>query len=142
MFSHKTYLKLGEFNGTDIMSLLRDDYEVANCEFSFQQGIDEQGKPSTRVFGGNISLTLPMLPSNEIIDWALNSYRYKDGTIIILDTDNVPINKLFFKRATCINLTFSYLQKGSSYSTTNIVLQAEELRFGNAADFSNNWTKD
>ena len=142
MFSHKTYLKLGEFQGTDIMSLLRDDYEVANCEFSFQQGVDDQGKPSTRVFGGTISLIIPMIPSNEIIDWALNSYRYKDGTIIILDADNVPVNKIFFKRATCINMTFAYSQKGKSYSTTNIVLQAEELKFGSGAEFSNNWTKE
>jgi hypothetical protein len=141
MFSHKTYLKPGEFKEVDINSLLKNDYEVANCEFSFQQGIDEKGKASTEVFGGSISLILPTFPSNEIIDWALNSHRYKSGLIITLDANNEPLSKLFFKNATCISMLLSYTQKGKSYASTNIILQAEELLFGNGVDFSNNWVK-
>jgi hypothetical protein len=77
MFSHKTYLKLGDFTGTDFMSLVKSGYELANFEFSFQQGVDDTGKASTEVYGGTLSLSLPMLPPNVVIEWALDSHKYK-----------------------------------------------------------------
>lgn len=141
MFSHKVYLKLGEDTGMNIQSLLKNDYEVANFEFSFQQGIDEKGKVSTDVFGGNISLILPMLPSDEIMDWALNSYRYKNGMVITLDAHDNPISKLFFKNGKCTGMFMNYSQKGKSYIATNITIQAEEIIMGYGVDFISPWVK-
>jgi len=142
MFSHKSYLKLGDFSGTDILSLLKSGYEVANCEFSFQQGIDDTGKASTEVFGGTLSLTLPMLPPNDIIDWALDSLKYKKGVIVVLDEHNIPQEKIMFENAACINMSIDYTQKGESYTFTKVTLQAQKLMFGSGnIDFDNNWVK-
>ena len=97
MFSHKTYLKLGDFNGTDFMSLAKNGYELSSFEFSFQQGIDNKGKAATEVFGGSLSVTLPTLPSKEIIEWALDSRKYKKGVVVVLDNEDVPQEKIFRK---------------------------------------------
>jgi hypothetical protein len=141
MFAHKTYLKIGDFTGTDFMSLVKSGYELANFEFSFSQGTDDTGKASTEVFGGTLSMTLPMLPPNVIIEWALDSRKYKKGVIVVLDDHNVPQEKIMFENAACISMGIDYTQTGESYIFTRLKLQAERLIFGNGLDFDNFWTK-
>ena len=141
MFSHKAFLKLGDYTGSDFMSLVKSGYELADCEFSFQQGMDDVGKASTEVFGGTLSLILPMLPPDAIIEWALDSRKYQNGAIVVLDEHNQPNEKIFFKNTACIHMNVTYTLKGKSYIMTSLILQAEELRFGSGLDFSNYWTK-
>lgn len=62
MFSHKAFLKLGDFTGTDLISLVKGGYELTNCTYVFQQGTDDKGDVSTDVSGGIISLSIPALP--------------------------------------------------------------------------------
>jgi hypothetical protein len=141
MFAHKTYLKIGDFTGTDFMSLTKSGYELADFEFSFQQGTDDTGKASMEVFGGTLSMTLPMLPPNVIIEWALDSRKYKKGVIVVLDDHNVPQEKIMFENAACIGMGINYTQKGEAYIMTDLTLQAERLILGNGLDFDNFWTK-
>lgn len=141
MFSHKTYLKTGDFNGTDFLSLTKSGYELSSCDFSFQQGIDDTGRASTDVYGGTLSLTLPMLPPNEIIEWAINSRKYKKGVVVVLDEHNVPMEKIYFENAACISMNLDYMQSGTAYTFTKIIIRAEKLLFGNGLDFESNWVQ-
>ncbi|GHV52092.1 hypothetical protein FACS1894181_14880 [Bacteroidia bacterium] len=52
----------------DIKSLTNGGYEILDCNFEFQQGIDDKGKATTRVYGGTINLTISQLPSKDIIE--------------------------------------------------------------------------
>lgn len=65
MYGHRSFLLLGSDAG-DLLSLIQNGYEIANYSFSFEQGLDDKGKISTRVFGGAIHLTLPQLPLNAL----------------------------------------------------------------------------
>lgn len=141
MFTHKSYLKLGELTGTDFTSLVKSGYELDDFEYGFQQGIDDTGKASTEVYGGTLTMTLSMLPPDTIIEWALNSRQYKKGAIIILNAQNEPQEKLLFENAACVNMSLDYTRKGRAYITTKVVLQAERLIFENGFDFDNFWTK-
>ena len=141
MFGHKAYLKIGDFTGTDFMSLVKGGYEVSNCFFSFRQGYDQKGKASTEVVGGTINLKLPMLPPNEIVEWALNSHKYKKGVIVMLDDENAPIEKLFFENAACIGFDMDFTSEGKSYIVTDLKLRAERIVFVDGLDFDNFWTK-
>ncbi|MDR1198731.1 MAG: type VI secretion system needle protein Hcp [Prevotellaceae bacterium] len=140
MFEHKTYLKLGDNTDTDFMSLAKSGYELTDFEYSFQQGTDDSGKASTEVFGGTMSMTLPMLPPKAIIEWAMNSHKFNSGVIVILDEHNVPQEKLVFENAACISMNIDYTQKGESYVNTLLTIQAERLIFDNGMDFDNFWT--
>ena len=129
MFSHKTYLRLGDFGGTDFLSPVKSGYELANFEFSFRQGVDDTGKASTEVYGGTMSLTLPALPPNAIIEWAPDSRKYKKGVIVVPDEENAPQEKIMFDNAACIAVDIDYTRKGEAYIVTNLTLQAESLYF-------------
>ena len=140
MFGHRSFLVLGGGGAVNVMSLIKGGYEISNCRFSFEQGIDDKGKASTRVYFGVIHLTLSQLPPNEIIEWALNSRKYHDGAIVVLNEENIPIEKVIFQHTACINLKINYVEQGDSYVITEIAIQAEKIIVGNGIDFDNEWT--
>ena len=45
MFSHRTFLVIGG-GAADILSLIGGGYEILDCNFAFDQGIDERGNPT------------------------------------------------------------------------------------------------
>jgi hypothetical protein len=140
MFGNRSFLVLGG-ETADLMSLIKGGYEMANCQFSFQQGIDDKGKATTKVFGGAIHLTLPQFPPSDIIEWALQSRSHKDGMIVLLDAENLPVEKVLFQNAYCIDFEIDYTMEGQSYAATKLVIQAEILIVGDGIDFDNEWTK-
>jgi hypothetical protein len=88
-----------------------------------------------------MSVTLPMLPPKVLIEWAPDSRKYKKGAVVVLDGENVPLEKILFNNAACIAMGIDYTQKGEAYIVTNLTLQAERLQFGSGLDFDNFWTE-
>ncbi|MEN9919795.1 MAG: hypothetical protein RL662_2231 [Bacteroidota bacterium] len=139
MYTHRSFLVLGS-GIADIVSLVKGGLEILHCTYTFQQGVDERGKATTRVHGGSIEVTLAQLPPNEIIEWALKSRKYIDGMIISLDNENTPAEKVLFQNAACIGLDMEYTDKGDSYASCRLVIQAEVITVGNGIEFLNEWT--
>jgi hypothetical protein len=139
MFGHRSFLVIGG-GAADLMSLIKGGYEILDCHFAFEQGIDERGKATTQVHGGTIHVTLSQLPPQPIVEWALQSRKYNDGMIVLLNAENIPLEKILFKNAACVGLDLNYTQKGDSYATTKLVLVTETLIVGNGVDFVNDWT--
>lgn len=141
MFNHKAYLKLGSTEGTDFMSLAKGAYELANFEFSFGQGVDIKGQPATEVQGGIIQVTIPNLPSNELIEWMLNSRKTKNGIIVMLDNENIPTQKIVFENAYCVGMNSSYIRQGKSFCSLDLTIAAERVALNSGVDFDNFWNK-
>jgi hypothetical protein len=139
MFGNRAFLVLGG-GAADIVSLVKGGLEILNYDFVFQQGIDPKGKATTRVYGGSIDLTLAQLPPDNIIEWGLKSRKYEKGAIVLLDGNNMPVEKILFENAACINFEVKYAQKGEGYAATKISIQAETLIVGNGIDFHNEWS--
>ena len=138
MYGHRSFLVLGS-GAADIISLIKGGYEISKCNFAFQQGVDEKGRVSTRVYSGTINIVLPQLPPADILEWAMQSRRYHDGMIVLVDNENIPLEKIIFNNATCIGLDIEYTEQGTSYSTTKLVVQAEKLIVGNGTTFASEW---
>ncbi|GHV31001.1 hypothetical protein FACS1894177_04620 [Bacteroidia bacterium] len=138
MYGHRTFLLLGGSAG-DILSLIKGGFEVSRFSFSFEQGIDYKGKATTRVYAGAMSITLSQLPPTGIIEWALQSRKYNEGAIVVLDANNLPVEKILFNNAACVGMEVEYTQKGQSYASTKLVVLAEKLLVGNGIDFDNEW---
>lgn len=76
MYGFKSYLKIeGGLNtgiNNKIAHLLNGEqgYELLFCNYRFYQLVDDKGKVDSEVRGGEITLILDTLPSQELIDWA------------------------------------------------------------------------
>lgn len=139
MFGHRSFLVLGG-GAADIVSLVKGGLEVLSYNFAFKQGFDQKGKATTRVHAGTINLTLPQLPPQNIIQWGLQSRKYEDGMIILLDGENMPVEKVIFQNAACISLEVNYTESDDSYASTKLVITAESIIVGDGIDFLNDWT--
>ncbi|MDR3340653.1 MAG: type VI secretion system needle protein Hcp [Candidatus Symbiothrix sp.] len=139
MFGHRSFLIIGG-GAADITSLIKGGHEISHCNFSFEQGIDYKGKITSRVYGGTLYVTLSQLPPTGVIEWALQSRKYTDGMIVVLDAENIPFEKILFQNAACVGMDVDYTQKGQSYTSTKLVIQAEKIIVGNGIDFDNEWT--
>lgn len=143
MFGNRSFLMLGSAGGTNILDLMKGGLEIMDYNFSIYQGIDDKGKATTRTAAGSINLTISQLPNEEIIEWALNSRKYLDGCIVLLDGDNSPVEKIVFKNAACVNFDITYAVKGTGYAATRLSIQAEAINMGDGDDndFSNEWVR-
>jgi len=141
MFGHRAFFIIGD-SPADILSLIKGGYEVLDCSFNFRQDIDRTGKATTRVYSGTLDVKLSELPKNDLIEWALESRKYMDGMIVVLDPDNIPLEKVFFKNATCINFGVDYTLKGDSYTCTKLIIQSEKMIVGDGIEFENEWVYD
>jgi len=142
MFGHRAFFIIGSDSPADIKSLISGGYEVLDASFNFRQGIDRFGKATTCVYSGTLDVKLSELPKDDLIEWALDSRKYMDGMIVVLDADNIPLEKVFFINATCINFGIDYTLKGDSYTCTKLVIQSEKMIVGNGIDFENEWVYD
>jgi hypothetical protein len=133
---------MGGGSPADLKSLVSGGYEILDCNFDFRQGIDRNGKATTRVYSGTLNVKLSQLPRKELIEWALDSRKYSDGVIVMLDANNIPVEKIIFKNATCINFGINYTLKGDSYTCTRLIIQTEKLVVGDGVEFENEWIYD
>jgi len=141
MFGHRAFFIIGD-SPADIKSLISNGYEVLDCSFAFRQGIDRFGKATTRVHSGTLDVKLSELPKKDLIEWALDSRKYMDGRIVLLEADNIPQEKVLFENATCINFGIDYTLKGDSYTCTKLVIQSEKMIVGDGIEFENEWVYD
>lgn len=138
MFGHRSFLILGD-SPSDILNLLKGGLEISNCSFSFTQDMDINGKATSKVNGGVIEITIPQLPPPSIVDWAIDSRQYKNGSIIMLSSENIPIEKVFFENAACIDFEIEYAFSGKDYTTTKFIIYAERIIVGDGITFDNEW---
>ncbi len=138
MFGYKSFLRIGPLDDASIMGLYRSSYELMDCNFGFTQAIDDDGKVQTEVVGGNISFVLPGIPSNEILQWMLNRSKLESGAIVICDLDDVPLEKIFFEDAICVNTGIDYQKKGKGYIQSHIMIQARRIAVGDV-QLENRW---
>jgi hypothetical protein len=142
MHGNRSFLMLGGDAPADIKSLTEGGYELANYRFSLQQGIDRKGKATTRVYGGQIHLLLTQMPPKDIMQWGLASRMRKDGAVILLDYDNVPVEKVIFNNAICSEFEFDYVLDGSGYCQTRMAIQAEIIILEAGVTIDNEWNED
>ena len=141
MFGNRSFLVLGD-SPADIQSLESRGYELLKCNFTIEQGIQMNGKVTTRVYVSAIEVTLSQFPTKELLEWGINARNYKDGMIVLLDAENIPIEKIIFKKAACTKLVLDYIKKGESYTSVNMRIVSDQLLLGTGNDItvSNEWT--
>ncbi|MDO4230154.1 MAG: type VI secretion system tube protein TssD [Capnocytophaga sp.] len=130
MYGYKTFLKIGDTQSLDMMSLLKNGYELSNFSYALEQPTDQKGKAQGEVQGGTLQLTIDGLPSNEIIEWMLNPRRYREGAVITYGEDNASVMKIFFEKAACVVMNIKYTDDGGGFISLELTLNAQSLVIG------------
>ena len=134
--AYKTILQLGELTDGSITGLLQNGYELQNCSYDFYQDTDSKGKPNTDVQGGIIEVCMNELPTDEILRWGIDPKRFISGMITLYNLRGIPVEKVFFEDAACVDLKIGY---AGEYVETVLTISARRLRLDDLR-FDPGWT--
>lgn len=114
-------------------------FNVLEFDVTFDQGTDNNGKPSNKTKGGQIRLVVETTSTDLFSEWMVSHTSVKDGKIIFYRRDAMSTMKnVTFKKAYCVSLGESFRSVGDNPMTTSIIITSNEIKIGNTL-FENNW---
>jgi len=76
-------------------------------------------------------MVYPNVPPQEIVAWMLKSGKVEDGAIVICDSNDVPLEKVYFEKGVCTSMKVEYQQSGNGYVSTTIQVDVRKISVGN-----------
>ncbi len=140
MFGHKSFLRLGTFTDRSFWGLQNEGYELASFIHHFHQDVDQNGKVLSDVKGGTITVMIEGFPSQELIDWGIESRSYHSGEIVVVDSAGDSLEKIKFEQGACTFFKVHYINTGRAYCITKLVIEAREVKAGDEIELKRHWT--
>ncbi len=138
MFGFKSFLNLGELTDSSISGLYQNSYELDTCNYTIGQGTNSNGQAQGEVHGGTFQITYGNVPPDDILQWMIKPGNKQSGVIVICDTNDVPLEKIFFEDGVCVNMQIQYNQYGSDYTKTSLIIRARTITVGSVS-IENRW---
>ena len=116
----------------------KEGIKILNCDFSFTQDVDAQGKVNSKVRAGLINITIPGVDDTDILQWMLNRDDKKNCKIAYSGfIDTGPHRSIEFKDAYLISYQEVYSE--SSDIVINLTLSSRVIQVKGVTHESN-WT--
>jgi len=112
-----------------------NEFSVLSCSYSFGQGTNAQGQPSTDVQGGAISLQIAASDDSSIINWMVDPGGKKDGSIAFIGSDSSGgvIKEVKFEEGFCVGYSESFNASSSMPMTISLNISAKKITVGDAS---------
>jgi hypothetical protein len=108
-------------------------FPILSCSYSFGQGTDAQGQPSTDVLGGTISVQIAASDDSTIISWMMEPDGKKDGSIVFAKSDgNGTMKEVKFEQGICVGYSETFNASSSLPMTISLNITAESVYVGDA----------
>ena len=113
-------------------------YEVEHFDVNFKQPTDHKGQPQQEIGGGQLTVHISQIPSNNLYLWAKTSTLCKNGTILFQTDLGMTVMKVEFENAYCI-----YLKRHINAHTgtkTVMVIAPEKVKI-NGIEHDKDWAQ-
>jgi hypothetical protein len=121
------------------LELDNETFNVLEFDVTFNQGIDNNGKPANRTKGGQIKIVVESKSTDLFSDWMVSHTSVKDGKVVFYRRDAMStLKNVSFKKGYCISFHESFRSETTTPMTTEILITSNEIKIGNTL-FENNW---
>ncbi|MEG2102637.1 type VI secretion system tube protein TssD [Flavobacterium sp. FlaQc-30] len=121
------------------LELNNEVFNVLEFDVTFNQSVDNNGKPANKVKGGQVRIVVESTHTDLFSDWMVSHTSTKDGKVIFYRRDAMSTMKnVSFKKAYCISFQKRFRSEGTVPMTTEILITSNEIKVGNTL-FENNW---
>jgi hypothetical protein len=115
------------------------DVNLLHCSYSMRRDVDATGRPSGRLYGGTIQMEIESTDNTSILEWMVDPYTRKAGTIkFYKDNENAKMKELKFEDGYVIQFAESIDTIGSNPMTVNFTVSAKKISMENA-EHVNEW---
>jgi hypothetical protein len=128
----KATLKLRSPQKDNPQHLYHENYDVVHCEYSLNKDMDNKGRASSAVNGGNIRVALPMLPNDNIMSWVFDTDKKYNGEITINDVFGESLEKVYFEEARPVKFRLHYEPGDSINIMLLLTINAQRMIIGDA----------
>lgn len=131
---------MGSFRAT--LELGGKEYDVLYSNYEFSRNTDSNGKPSSSISGGRVSVTVESTDDTTAIEAMLNSqFKAVDGKIVYKKTDeDAKMKEIEFKNAYIVHYKETLDATNEVPMTIAMTFSAETITVGNA-ELDNRWPK-
>ena len=117
--------------------------EVVTCSYSFDQSTDDKGRPSSKVQGGTIKVTIVSTADAKLAGWMLDPHKQSTGTITFkkIDADST-LKTISFEEAYCVGYAEYFDARGADSGTSmvlSLTISANKID-ANGVKLDNAWT--
>ncbi|OXB02227.1 hypothetical protein B0A75_04190 [Flavobacterium oncorhynchi] len=121
------------------LELNNEVFNVLEFDVTFNQSVDNNGKPANKVKGGQVRIVVESTHTDLFSDLMVSHTSTKDGKVIFYRRDAMSTMKnVSFKKAYCISFQKRFRSEGTVPMTTEILITSNEIKVGNTL-FENNW---
>lgn len=122
-----------------VLRLDGEEINVLDCQFSFAQHTDHNGKPAARPTGGALTVLLESDGNTNLFDWMISNTQTKSGSIIFYRRDAMSkMKELKFTDAYCVEYAEHFRAAGDVPMQIRLVLSAREVQLGSST-YQNPW---
>jgi hypothetical protein len=114
-----------------------ETFEVENFDIDFEQPTDYKGQPQHEIEGGQMTIHISQVATNNLYTWAKTSTLQKSGTVLFQTDMGMTVLEVEFFNAYCVNLS---RQINAYTGTKTILLITPEKVKLNGVDHDNRWT--
>jgi len=120
------------------LSVNGTDYDVVNCSYSFNQTIGDDGRPTSDVTGGQISVAVMSSGDTSLVEWMTDPSKVYDGKVSFFQFDNSDqvLKELNFTKGFCVGYAEAFSNSGSMIQS--LYITAGTVSMGNA-EHDNQW---
>jgi len=122
----------------NIQGLHFQNYDLIHSEYSFHKDINRNGEVLSDVVGGNIRVALPVFPTDELLAWVFDHGKKFNGEIVINDTNEEVIEKIYFEQARCVEFRLHYEPSENNNIVLLMTINVQKMKVG-TIEYENTW---
>jgi hypothetical protein len=118
------------------MTVSGKDYPIVSLSYGLNQSVDQSGRPTSEVKGQNITVVIESSADNSLMEWAVDSYGKKNGSIVFnkIDQDQ-KMKQLDFTDGYITSYSENF---GGETMMMTISISCRKIKVGNA-EVDNAW---
>ncbi|MBO7442504.1 MAG: type VI secretion system needle protein Hcp [Paludibacteraceae bacterium] len=117
------------------------EYDVLDCNYSLKRDVDSQGRPSSNIYGGRISVRVESTEDTTILETMVNQFKPFNGSIVFKKGDEEgKMKELTFENAYIIEFAEGIDIVGTAPMSISITISAQIIKIG-GAEYEENWPK-
>jgi hypothetical protein len=112
------------------------DYNVVSVIYGLSQSVDGSGRPTSEVKATDINVVVESSEDNSLMEWAVDSYGKKDGSIVYnkIDQDQ-KMKQLDWTDGYVTGYSENF---GGDTMMMSVTISCRKIKVGNA-EVDNNW---
>ena len=117
------------------------EFDVLDCKYKINRDVDIKGRPSSNLYGGQITVHVESTEDTSILESMVNQFKPNSGSVVFKKGDEeAKMKELEWENGYIIEFAEDIDVDGSKPMSLTFTVSAQTIKIG-GANFEQNWPK-